>query len=47
MPIYCRNLLERYFRDINVAVQHNSAFPTQYESDGKVLMGLGPADIGP
>ena len=25
--IYSRNPLERYFRDIHVAVQHNSAFP--------------------
>ena len=44
--IYCRNTLERYFRDIHVAVQHNSAFPAQYESAGKVLMGLRPADMG-
>ncbi len=44
--IYCRNPLERYFRDIHVAVQHNSAFPAQYESAGKVLMGLQPADVG-
>jgi alkylation response protein AidB-like acyl-CoA dehydrogenase len=44
--IYCRNPLERYFRDIHVAVQHNSAFPAQYESAGKVLMGLRPADVG-
>jgi len=44
--IYCRNPLERYFRDIHVAVQHNSAFPAQYESAGKVLMGLRPADMG-
>jgi alkylation response protein AidB-like acyl-CoA dehydrogenase len=44
--IYCRNPLERYFRDIHVAVHHNSAFPAQYESAGKVLMGLRPADIG-
>jgi indole-3-acetate monooxygenase len=44
--IYCRNPLERYFRDIHVAVQHNGAFPAQYESAGKVLMGLRPADMG-
>jgi alkylation response protein AidB-like acyl-CoA dehydrogenase len=44
--IYCRNPLERYFRDIHVAVQHNSAFPAQYESAGKVLMGLRPTDVG-
>ena len=44
--IYCRNPLERYFRDIHVAVQHNSAFPAQYESAGEVLMGLSPGDVG-
>ena len=44
--IYTRNPLERYFRDIHVAVQHNAAFPAQYESAGKVLMGLRPSDIG-
>ena len=44
--IYCRNPLERYFRDIHVAVQHNSAFPAPYESAGKVLMGLRPTDVG-
>jgi len=44
--IYTRNPLERYFRDIHVAVQHNAAFPAQYESAGKVLMGLRPIDMG-
>jgi alkylation response protein AidB-like acyl-CoA dehydrogenase len=44
--IYTRNPLERHFRDIHVAVQHNSAFRAQYESAGKVLMGLHPADMG-
>jgi alkylation response protein AidB-like acyl-CoA dehydrogenase len=44
--IYSRNPLERYFRDIHVAIQHNTAFPAQYESAGKVLMGLRPADPG-
>jgi indole-3-acetate monooxygenase len=33
--IYRRNPLERYFRDIHVAVQHNAAFPAHYESAGK------------
>jgi hypothetical protein len=41
--IYTRNPLERHFRDIHVAVQHNSAFRAQYESAGKVLIGLRPA----
>ena len=44
--IHTRNPLERHFRDIHVAVQHNSAFPAHYESAGKVLMGLKPSDPG-
>lgn len=44
--IYTRNPLERHFRDIHVAVQHNSAFPAHYESAGKVLLGLRPSDPG-
>jgi len=44
--LYSRNPLERYFRDIHVAVQHNTAFPAQYESAGKVLLGLRPVDMG-
>jgi alkylation response protein AidB-like acyl-CoA dehydrogenase len=44
--IYARNPLERHFRDIHVAVQHNAAFPAQYEAAGKVLLGLRPADMG-
>lgn len=44
--IYTRNPLERHFRDVHVAVQHNSAFPTHYESAGKVALGLKPTDPG-
>jgi alkylation response protein AidB-like acyl-CoA dehydrogenase len=44
--IYRKNPLERYFRDIHVAVQHNAAYPAHYESAGKVLLGLRPSDIG-
>jgi alkylation response protein AidB-like acyl-CoA dehydrogenase len=44
--IHTRNPLERHFRDIHVAVQHNSAFPTHLESAGKVLLGLRPSDPG-
>ena len=44
--IYTRNPLERHFRDVHVAVQHNSAFPVHYETAGKVLMGLKPTDPG-
>jgi indole-3-acetate monooxygenase len=44
--IYRRNPLERYFRDIHVAVQHNAGFPAHIESAGKVLLGLRPSDMG-
>jgi alkylation response protein AidB-like acyl-CoA dehydrogenase len=44
--IYRRNPLERYFRDIHVAVQHNAAYPTHIESAGKVFLGLRPSDMG-
>ena len=44
--IYTRNPLERHFRDIHVAIQHNSGFPVHYESAGKALMGLRPSDPG-
>jgi indole-3-acetate monooxygenase len=44
--IYSKNPLERHFRDVHVAVQHNAGFHAQYESAGKVLMGLRPSDVG-
>ena len=44
--IYTRNPLERHFRDIHVAIQHNAGFPVHYESAGKVLMGLRPSEPG-
>jgi len=44
--IYTRNPLERHFRDIHVAKQHNAAFPVHYQSAGKVLLGLRPGDAG-
>jgi alkylation response protein AidB-like acyl-CoA dehydrogenase len=44
--IYTRNPLERHFRDIHVAIQHNAGFPVHYESAGKVLMGLHPSEPG-
>ena len=43
---YTRNPLERHFRDIHVAIQHNAGFPIHYESAGKVLMGLRPSEPG-
>jgi alkylation response protein AidB-like acyl-CoA dehydrogenase len=44
--IYTHNPLERHFRDIHVAIQHNAGFPVHYESAGKVLMGLRPSEPG-
>ena len=44
--IYTRNPLERHFRDIHVAIQHNAGFPVHYELAGKVLMGLRPSEPG-
>ncbi len=44
--IFTVNPLERHFRDIHVATQHNAAFPTHYESAGKVLLGLRPTEPG-
>jgi len=44
--IYAKNPIERYFRDIHVAVQHGAALHSNIESAGKVLLGLRPADPG-
>lgn len=44
--VYTRNPLERYFRDVHVAVQHAAGLPVHYESAGKVLLGLRPSDPG-
>ena len=44
--VYTRNPLERCFRDVHVAVQHAAGLPGQYESAGKALLGVRPADPG-
>ena len=44
--IYTSLPLERAFRDVHVAVQHGAALPSYFESAGKVLMGLRPAEPG-
>lgn len=38
--------LERFFRDIHVAVQHGAGLLSNFESGGQVLLGLQPPDPG-
>lgn len=38
--------LERFFRDIHAIVQHGAGLPSNFESGGKVLLGLRPSDPG-
>ena len=44
--VHRRNRLELYFRDIHVAVQHFAGAPSNYESGGKIMLGLRPSDVG-
>jgi indole-3-acetate monooxygenase len=44
--VYAKNPLERYFRDIHVALQHGAALPVHMEAAGKSLLGLRPSDPG-
>jgi len=44
--IYEKNALERYFRNIHVAVQHAAGLPPHMEAAGKALLGLRPTDPG-
>ena len=44
--VYRKHPLERYFRDIHVAVQHAAGLPSHVESAGKALLGLQPMDFG-
>jgi len=44
--IYEKNLLERHFRNIHVAVQHAAALPPHMQAGGKALLGLRPTDPG-
>ena len=44
--VYRKNPLERYFRDIHVAVQHAAALPLHIEAAGKVLMGHPLSAVG-
>ena len=44
--VYDKNPLERYFRDVHVAVQHAVGRPENIEDAGKALLGLRPESIG-
>jgi alkylation response protein AidB-like acyl-CoA dehydrogenase len=38
--------LERFFRDIHVAVQHVAGLPSNIEAGGRVMLGLPPGGPG-
>jgi alkylation response protein AidB-like acyl-CoA dehydrogenase len=44
--VYRKHPLERYFRDIHVAVQHGAALPAHFETAGKILLGYRPEEVG-
>ena len=44
--IWNKNLLERFFRDIHVAVHHGIGLASNFESGGQVMLGLHPRDPG-
>jgi len=44
--IHRRHPLERYFRDVHVAVQHGAAALSNFESAGQALLGLRPSGVG-
>jgi alkylation response protein AidB-like acyl-CoA dehydrogenase len=44
--VYRKHPLERYFRDIHVAVQHGAALPAHFESAGKILLGYDAKEVG-
>ena len=44
--VYRKHPLERYFRDIHMAVQHLAGLPAVFESGGQVLLGLRPNGPG-
>ncbi len=44
--IHRRHPLERFFRDVHVAVQHVSGLPSNFDSAGQALLGVRPSDPG-
>ena len=46
--LHTENLLQRYWRDVNAAAQHQAASDVSYEAHGQQLLGIGdaPAETG-
>ncbi len=44
--IHRRHPIERFFRDVHVAARHGAGLPGNFESGGKVVLGLRPSDPG-
>jgi alkylation response protein AidB-like acyl-CoA dehydrogenase len=44
--VHRRHPLERFFRDIHVAVQHVAGLPSNLEAGGRVMLGLEPGGTG-
>ncbi len=42
--VYTKNPLDRAFRDIHTATQHRRSGPVQFETTGRMLLGLDPDD---
>ena len=44
--VHRKHPLERFFRDIHVAVQHVAGLPSNIEAGGRVMLGLPPGGLG-
>ena len=43
--LHLENQLQRYWRDVNAAAQHQAASDVSYEAHGQQLLGLGEAPV--